>query len=132
MLLIIEILLLSLCIDGLPLFHRGRPRGGMLGTPRKSLTSKSLSRMRSYNDEQWYTQQLNHFNPADTRTWQQRYFVNDQYWKTDGPVFIQIGGEGTADPIWMTEGQWITYARTHGALCVMLEHRFYGKSRPTA
>ena len=128
---IVGILLLPLFIDGLPLFHRGRPRGGMLGAPRKSLKSTFSSKLSSPSDEMWFTQQLDHFNPTDTRTWQQRFFVNDRYWTKGGPVFIQIGGEGPADPIWMTEGQWITYAQRYGALCVMLEHRFYGKSHPT-
>jgi hypothetical protein len=127
---VVGIILLPLLIDGLPFFHRGRPRGGMVGSPKKSVRS-SFDRENSPSEELWYTQQLDHFNPADTRNWQQRYFVNDEHWKKNGPVFIQIGGEGPADPIWMTEGQWIKYAQTHGALCVMLEHRFYGKSHPT-
>lgn len=42
-----------------------------------------------------------------------------------------IGGEGTADPLWMVMGQWIEYARHYNALCFMLEHRYYGASRPT-
>ena len=42
-----------------------------------------------------------------------------------------IGGEGTADPVWMVAGQWINYARKYGALCLMLEHRYYGLSHPT-
>ena len=61
----------------------------------------------------------------------QRYFVNDDFHKKDGPVFLMIGGEGTAQPLWMTEGQWINYAQSANALCVMLEHRYYGKSHPT-
>ena len=124
------LVVLPLLIDGLPFFHRGRPRGGMIGSPR-ARAARSFLRRTSPTDELWYTQQLDHFNLADTRSWQQRYFVNDQHWKQGGPVFIQIGGEGPADPIWMTEGQWIKYAQRHGALCVMLEHRFYGKSHPT-
>ncbi|CAF1400477.1 unnamed protein product [Rotaria sordida] len=127
---VIGIILLPLLIDGLPFFHRGRPRGGMVGSPKRRFES-SYYRDKSPSDEFWYTQQLDHFNPADTRIWQQRYFVNGEHWKENGPVFIQIGGEGPADPIWMTEGQWIKYAQTHGAICVMLEHRFYGKSHPT-
>ncbi|CAF0815275.1 unnamed protein product [Adineta ricciae] len=127
---VIGFILLPLFIDGLPFFHRGRPRGGMLGSPGQRLR-RPLHRHKSPSDELWYTQQLDHFNPADTRTWQQRFFVNSDHWKQGGPVFIQIGGEGPADPIWMTEGQWINYAKTHGAICVMLEHRFYGKSHPT-
>ncbi len=127
---VIGITFLPLLIDGLPFFHHGRPRGGMVGSPRRRFQS-SVYQEKAPSDELWYTQQLDHFNPADTRTWQQRYFVNDEYWKKNGPVFIHIGGEGPADPIWMTEGQWIKYAQTYGAICVMVEHRFYGKSHPT-
>ena len=42
-----------------------------------------------------------------------------------------IGGEGEENPIWMVEGQWINFAQRYNALCLLLEHRFYGKSRPT-
>ena len=127
---VIGITILSLLIDGLPLFHRGRPRDGMLGSLKRRFQS-SFDPKSSLNEELWYTQQLDHFNPADTRTWQQRYFINDQHWKKNGPVFILVGQEGSADPNWKREGQWIKYAQTHGAIFVMLEHRFYGKSHPT-
>ena len=42
-----------------------------------------------------------------------------------------IGGEGTANPIWMEQGTWIDYAKKFGAICFQLEHRFYGESHPT-
>lgn len=42
-----------------------------------------------------------------------------------------IGGEGEASPLWMVNGAWIDNAKTYGALCFQLEHRFYGKSHPT-
>jgi hypothetical protein len=61
----------------------------------------------------------------------QRYFVNDQFFKHNGPVFLMIGGEGEATSKWMHKGAWIQYAQKFGALCFQLEHRFYGKSRPT-
>lgn len=61
----------------------------------------------------------------------QRYFVNKDFWKTNGPVFIMIGGEGPASAKWMVEGQWLEYAKQFGALCFQLEHRYYGKSHPT-
>ena len=35
----------------------------------------------------------------------QRYFVNDSFYEPGGPVFLMIGGEGTASPIWMVEGE---------------------------
>ncbi|XP_041359445.1 putative serine protease K12H4.7 [Gigantopelta aegis] len=111
----------------IPHFFRGRPKGGMVGVPRLT---------RGYNPvfppDEWMTQTLDHFNDADTRTWQQRYFVNATFYKPGGPVFLMIGGEGTASPIWMVEGMWIAYAQIYGAMCFQVEHRFYGKSHPTS
>ncbi|XP_077397024.1 thymus-specific serine protease [Festucalex cinctus] len=86
---------------------------------------------RHVSDEQWFIQKLDHFNGADGRVWKQRYFVNDAFYKPDGPVFLMIGGEGPANPAWMQQGTWLTYAEKVGAICFMLEHRFYGKSHPT-
>ncbi|KAM6987643.1 thymus-specific serine protease [Tautogolabrus adspersus] len=83
-------------------------------------------------EEQWFIQKLDHFNGADSREWKQRYFVNEAFYKPGGPVFLMIGGEGTANAAWMKSGTWLTYAEKLGALCLMLEHRFYGKSHPTA
>lgn len=61
----------------------------------------------------------------------QRYFVNSDFYKSNGPVFLMIGAEGIANATWMVEGQWIEYAKEFGALCFYVEHRFYGKSHPT-
>ncbi|XP_066273343.1 putative serine protease F56F10.1 [Branchiostoma lanceolatum] len=120
--------LLLTCVVGytaaLPWFLHGRPRGGMLGSPGRAGNGP-------LPPDQWVTQRLDHYNDADLRTWQQRYFVNDTFFKPGGPVFLMIGGEGTADPIWMVTGAWIEYAKEFHALCVMLEHRYYGKSHPT-
>ncbi|CAI5694616.1 unnamed protein product [Oreochromis niloticus] len=59
------------------------------------------------------------------------YFINEAFYRPGGPVFLMIGGEGPANPAWMEHGTWLTYAEKLGALCLMLEHRFYGKSHPT-
>lgn len=61
----------------------------------------------------------------------QMYFINEAFYRPGGPVFLMIGGEGPANPAWMEHGTWLTYAEKLGALCLMLEHRFYGKSHPT-
>lgn len=81
--------------------------------------------------EQWFTQKLDHYKPTDSRTWQQRYYTNDAYYRPGGPVFLMIGGEGPIGVGWMLYGNWIELAQEHGALCFQLEHRFYGKSHPT-
>ena len=82
-------------------------------------------------EEQWFTQRLTHFDDANRATWQQRYWFNGTSWKQGRPVFIMIGGEGEANPIWMVEGAWIKWAQEFGAFTFMLEHRFYGQSYPT-
>lgn len=58
--------------------------------------------------------------------------MNDTQFKPGGPVFLQLGGEGTADPIWLQQGQIANnYAVKFGALNIYLEHRYYGASHPT-
>ncbi|XP_023284180.1 putative serine protease K12H4.7 [Seriola lalandi dorsalis] len=89
------------------------------------------TKQRDVFEEQWFTQKLDHFNGTDSREWKQRYFVNEAFYRPGGPVFLMIGGEGPANPAWMQNGTWLTYAEKLGALCLMLEHRFYGKSHPT-
>ncbi|CAH0746146.1 unnamed protein product [Diatraea saccharalis] len=107
-------------------FHLGRSKGGNLGTP-MGYHSEPLPIAR------WFNQKLDHSNPLNLMTWEQRYFVNDKYYdkKNPGPVFIMIGGEGPADPKWMVKGAWIEYAKRFKALCFNLEHRYYGESHPT-
>lgn len=117
---------LSLSVNaGIPKILRGRPKGGMLGVPKWHGKKEELP------PDMWLKQKLDHFNDADTSYWEQRYFVNDTFYKDGGPIFIMIGGEGTADPIWMVEGMWIEYAKSYNAMCFQLEHRYYGKSHPT-
>ncbi|XP_023237167.1 putative serine protease F56F10.1 [Centruroides sculpturatus] len=113
-------------LGGEPLFFRGRPRGkfGMLRSPARN-EGESLP------EDRWFLQKLDHFNPTDNRVWKQRYFVNASFYKPGGPVFLQIGGEGEANPVWMIKGQPMNYAKTYNAFAVMLEHRYYGKSHPT-
>ncbi|XP_067948352.1 putative serine protease K12H4.7 [Watersipora subatra] len=106
-------------------FRNGRYRGGFLQPPRHEHKG-------SLPPDQWFQQQLDHFNPQETRTWQQRYFTNGTFYKPGGPIFLQIGGEGTADPIWMVTGAWTTYAQEYNALMFQVEHRYYGKSHPVS
>ena len=81
----------------------------------------------------YFKQKLDHFLPADTRTFDQRYFESRSYWAgpqavPDPPVFFYIGGEA---PLYGLPSGWVDeLAKEHGALLVAFEHRFYGKSQP--
>eukprot|EP00088_Acartia_fossae_P038980 TRINITY_DN4052_c1_g3_i2.p1 TRINITY_DN4052_c1_g3~~TRINITY_DN4052_c1_g3_i2.p1 ORF type:complete len:487 (+),score=107.90 TRINITY_DN4052_c1_g3_i2:51-1511(+) len=81
--------------------------------------------------EQWFNQTLDHFKPGDSRSWLQRYWINWEHYKKGGPVLLMIGGEGEANPVWMTTGAWKTYAKNVNGAMMLLEHRYYGKSHPT-
>lgn len=106
-------------------FLRGRNKYGNIGEPTLS------SKIYMLPEEKWFTQYLDHFNPTDARVWEQKYFVNSNFYKPNGPIFLMIGAEGIANVKWMVEGQWIEYAKEFGAMCFYLEHRFYGNSHPT-
>ena len=77
---------------------------------------------------------LDHFRPDGNKNWNQRYLVNDTWWGGDGfPIFLMIGGEGPISPRDVNGGLYMAeLAQEHQALQVTLEHRFYGKSFPTA
>lgn len=81
--------------------------------------------------EQWFTQTLDHFNPQDSRTFQQRYYVNDQYYKPNGIIILYINGEGpvSGPPSDPSNGV-VMIAQKFNAVIVTLEHRYYGKSVP--
>ncbi|XP_040063933.1 putative serine protease K12H4.7 [Ixodes scapularis] len=132
MLLVVAVVALSLAsqtVDGTSLMHRGRPRGryGMLGLPKSQLLFASKE-----PQELWFTQNLCHFDPANTDTWKQRYFVSDEFYRPGGPVFLLLGGEGAASARWLSAPTHIMLlAKQYGALVFQLEHRFYGRSLPT-
>jgi pimeloyl-ACP methyl ester carboxylesterase len=84
--------------------------------------------------EHWVAQKLDHLNPQDKRTFQQRYYVNEQYWdRNSGPVFLYINGEGPVyAPPNLPDDEVVLLAQTYKGLIVTLEHRYYGKSHPFA
>merc|ERR1712002_375010 len=79
---------------------------------------------------QMFQQELDHFSATETRTWNQRYWENMEFYNDGGPAFIMIGGEGEASAGWMQCGQWYKWAEQQGAAMFQLEHRYYGKSQP--
>ncbi|KAJ4459260.1 putative Thymus-specific serine protease [Paratrimastix pyriformis] len=81
--------------------------------------------------EQWFTQQLDHYDPFNAKTWQQLYFVNADNYRPGGPVFMHIGGEGPISSHYVYNMSFIPLAQKYGALVLALEHRYYGRSHPT-
>lgn len=76
-----------------------------------------------------YFDQLVWHNDSSRGTFKQRYYVDTSHWGGPGfPVFLELGGEGPAG------GSPGGFAATLGAqlkaLCVTLEHRYYGDSFP--
>ncbi|KAH3799505.1 hypothetical protein DPMN_153115 [Dreissena polymorpha] len=57
--------------------------------------------------------------------------MNNVTFRADGSVFLMLGGQSAANPVWLVTGAWYEYAREHGAFMVLLEHRFFEESTPT-
>jgi pimeloyl-ACP methyl ester carboxylesterase len=80
-----------------------------------------------------FSQRIDHFNPNDSRTFQQRYVFDTKYAKAGAasPVVFYICGEGNCmdGELGGSEQQ---LAEKLGANLVALEHRFYGESQPFA
>ena len=81
----------------------------------------------------WFDQQIDHFSwrsaPNGSRTYRQRYFVNTQYWKADGPIFFYCGNEANVELYVNATGLMWENAEEHGAALVFAEHRYYGESQ---
>lgn len=110
-------------------FIKGRLRnGGFLGHLGRSYKLKASN---DHEIEHWFPQRLDHFQPTDDTEWSQRYFVNSEFFKPGGPVFLYIGGEGELSPWELHEGHMAEMGEKLHALMFALEHRFYGASHPT-
>ncbi|XP_026548366.1 thymus-specific serine protease-like [Notechis scutatus] len=74
-------------------------------------------------------QRLDHFNRQERRVFNQRYWINEQFWQRPaGPIFLYIGGEETLTPFSVVAGHHVDLAEKYKAMVVALEHRFYGTS----
>ncbi|XP_069500482.1 thymus-specific serine protease [Ambystoma mexicanum] len=79
--------------------------------------------------EGYIKQPLDHFNRRNNATYNQRYWINEEYWqRPHGPVFLFIGGESSLSHFAVMVGEHVELAQKHGALLVALEHRYYGGS----
>eukprot|EP00771_Trimastix_marina_P004022 gnl/Trimastix_PCT/751.p1 GENE.gnl/Trimastix_PCT/751~~gnl/Trimastix_PCT/751.p1 ORF type:complete len:507 (+),score=175.33 gnl/Trimastix_PCT/751:32-1522(+) len=86
----------------------------------------------SPNEEFYFEQKLDHFDPENHKTWKQRFLVNTSFYQQGGPVFLMLGGEGKVSSK-CASGHFVfsQWAEKFGALVICVEHRYYGKSVPT-
>lgn len=86
---------------------------------------------RSPSEAHLFSQRVDHLDPSNQDTYQQRYYRRSDYFKGPGhPIILVIGGEGTLD-----EGMFYPFidkflAEKFGAYVLHPEHRFYGESQP--
>ena len=79
-----------------------------------------------------FTQKLDHFDPSNQQTFQQRFVIDSRYaTDSDAPVVLYVCGEGNciSDELSPNGYQW-RLAEDLGAHFVALEHRYYGQSLP--
>lgn len=76
---------------------------------------------------------VNHFNPIDRRSFNARYFVNNDFWAPGSPIFIYVGGFGFTQygSELLSHGAVYEIAKETGGRLLSLETRFFGFSRPT-
>jgi hypothetical protein len=85
----------------------------------------------SDNVEMFYGQTLDHFGPASTETWSQRYYQSKKYFKGPGhPIFVVMTGEDATDAGLLYPFVHEHLARIFGGYTIQIEHRFYGQSQP--
>ena len=79
----------------------------------------------------YFEQRLDHFNPQDLRTFQERYLVyNGSFDPSKNTIFFYAGNEGPVDAFYNNTGFMFDIAPQFGALVLFAEHRYYGETHP--
>jgi len=77
------------------------------------------------------TQRVDNFDPQNLNTYEQRYYVNNEYYTPGSPIFLFLAGEWTITPYRMNYSLMHDMAGELNGGIFYLEHRYYGESRPT-
>lgn len=84
-------------------------------------------------EEKWIEQPLDHFDPQNSQVWNMRYFELSRHYQPGGPILIYLGGEWPISPVSINQGTLIyDISRLYNGTLFYTEHRYYGKSHPTA
>ncbi|KAF3941025.1 hypothetical protein ABW19_dt0201677 [Dactylella cylindrospora] len=78
----------------------------------------------------WFPQKVDHADPSNNNTFQQRYWIGTSFYKPGGPVIVLEGGEtsGAGRIRYMQTGVGRYLTEALGGIGIVLEHRYYGKS----
>lgn len=76
-----------------------------------------------------FDQRLDHFG-RDFTEWQQRYFVNTDFFYTGGPIFIYVSGRLDTFEL-LHLGEVYDFNKLVNGALFGLEHRYFGQSQPT-
>lgn len=76
-------------------------------------------------------QRVDNFDPQNTDTFQQRYYMNGEFFQPGGPLLVVLGGEWAIRPNRLEDSMPVTLAREMFGYVFYLEHRYYGESFPT-
>lgn len=102
-------------------------------------------------EEDWITQRQDHFNNDNPELWNQvfeqkykiirccylylffqRFQFNFDFYKNGGPIFLLVVGPYPISKNLLKYGDMADYAQKFNAMCIQLEHRYYGASFPVA
>lgn len=96
------------------------------------LLGVSLSAVHGEAEVRNITQWLDHSDPNNTATWENRYWVDESFYEPGGPIFLLVSDQLT----FFTEARletshFLDLAEEFNALFVASELRFFGENRPT-
>ncbi|KAG2114779.1 peptidase S28 [Suillus discolor] len=111
---------------------RGMPSLPKIPVPARSITSPNGTALPPITTVYYFDQLIDHNNP-DLGTFQQRYWMNWEFYEPGGPIVLMTPGETDADGY---EG-YLTNETINGLIAqqqngaaVLVEHRFFGYSNP--
>ncbi|KIK95608.1 hypothetical protein PAXRUDRAFT_140281 [Paxillus rubicundulus Ve08.2h10] len=111
---------------------RGRPSLPKIPIPERTLTSPNGAALPPITTVYYFDQLIDHNNPS-LGTFQQRYWMDWDFYEAGGPIVLMTPGEADADGYqgYLTNDTitGMIAQQQHGA-AVLIEHRFFGYSNP--
>jgi len=109
---------------------------GLFGHRRFVGLSEGSSKLFAKMDAGFFSQKLDHFSVRDQQKFSQRFAIYTDFASQpleSATVLYYFCGEWTcteSDALWKVPSGIVSHAKELGAVLVILEHRYYGKSRP--